>query len=338
MSDNPLELPFGGKRTTAGPWDEYYGSYANVAAAKTAIPEAVRYQGQIVNVSGVLYWWDTDLTDDGLQILGFPLKSGTHLLPFESGVVRWKGNGVTYGLLQFGDEAGINTIAGFKVYTNNQTLGFSGELDVSSGKILTSQEVQYEQVSERDGAGNGWRREEITDSTNLYGFQIWKGYDNNGLTNGVISIYTNTDGSTTFSNLLLQLTASGQIKINLGSDATGDVYHRNASGYLTRRGTVSAASTASLTIDSDTTYQYSLTALAAALTIEAPTGTPFNGQDLLIRIKDNGTARALTWNGIFQVIGVTLPTTTVINKTMYIACVYNSTATKWDVIGVREQV
>jgi len=30
--------------------------------------------------------------------------------------------------------------------------------------------------------------------------------------------------------------------------------------------------------------------------------------------------------------------TTVINKTMYIACVYNSSATKWDVIGVREQV
>lgn len=110
-----------------------------------------------------------------------------------------------------------------------------------------------------------------------------------------------------------------------------------ASGYLVRRGTVSAASTSSLTIDSDITYQYSLTALAAALSIEAPTGTPFNGQDLLIRILDNGTARALTWNSIFRVIGVTLPTTTVISKTMYIACIYNSTDTKWDVIGVREQ-
>ena len=130
---------------------------------------------------------------------------------------------------------------------------------------------------------------------------------------------------------------NGNTRLVIGSDATGDIYHRNASGYLTRRGTVSAASTASLTIDSDATYQYSLTALAAALTIEAPSGTPFNSQDLLIRIKDNGTARALTWNGIFQVIGVTLPTTTVINKTMYIACIYNSADTKWDVIGVREQ-
>jgi hypothetical protein len=103
------------------------------------------------------------------------------------------------------------------------------------------------------------------------------------------------------------------------------------------RTSVSAASTSSLTIASDSTYQYSITALAAALTIEAPTGTPFNGQDLLIRIKDNGVARGLTWNGIFQVIGVTLPTTTVISKTMYIACIYNSTDIKWDVIGVREQ-
>jgi hypothetical protein len=129
----------------------------------------------------------------------------------------------------------------------------------------------------------------------------------------------------------------GGPSIVVGSDATGDQYHRNASGYLVRRGTVSAASTSSLTINSDTTYQYSLTALAAALSIEAPTGTPFNGQDLLIRIKDNATARALTWNAIFRVIGVTLPTTTVISKTMYIACIYNSTDTKWDVIGVREQ-
>lgn len=77
------------------------------------------------------------------------------------------------------------------------------------------------------------------------------------------------------------------------------------------------------------------TALTQATTIAAPTGSPVQGEKLIIRLKDNGTARALTWNAIYRVIGVTLPTTTVLSKTHYIGCVYNSTDTKWDVLAVR---
>src|SRR4030095_15904187 len=55
------------------------------------------------------------------------------------------------------------------------------------------------------------------------------------------------------------------------------------------------ADTGSLTIDSDATYLYTVTALAQACTINAPSGTPTGGQRLLIRFKDNGTARALTF-------------------------------------------
>lgn len=96
-------------------------------------------------------------------------------------------------------------------------------------------------------------------------------------------------------------------------------------------------STSTLTIDSDTTDQYTVTALAVPMTIAAPTGTPTDGQRLVIRILDNGTARALTWNSIFRVVGTVLPTTTVLSKTTYVGCIYNTAATKWDVVGVLTQ-
>ena len=97
------------------------------------------------------------------------------------------------------------------------------------------------------------------------------------------------------------------------------------------------ASGATITPTADLSDMYTVTALAAAATIAAPSGTPTNGQKLLIRIKDNGTARALTWNAIYRVIGVTLPTTTTANKTIYVGCVYNSADSTWDVVAETEQ-
>ena len=76
---------------------------------------------------------------------------------------------------------------------------------------------------------------------------------------------------------------------------------------------------------------------AEALTIAAPTGTPVEGQKLIIRIKDDGSARAITFNAIFRAIGITLPTTTVSSKITYLGLVYNSTDTKWDVIATKTE-
>ena len=98
-----------------------------------------------------------------------------------------------------------------------------------------------------------------------------------------------------------------------------------------------AASAASITPDVASFDQYCLTAQAAALAVNAPTGTPVNGTKLIFRFLDNGTARAITWNATYTVIGVTLPTTTVVNKTVYIGCIYNLANTRWDVIAVTTQ-
>lgn len=83
--------------------------------------------------------------------------------------------------------------------------------------------------------------------------------------------------------------------------------------------------------------EYFLTALATNATFAAPSGTPANGNTLLIRIEDDGTSRTLAWNAIYEVVGVTLPTSTTAGKKMYIGCIYNSTDSKWDVVSYIEE-
>jgi len=99
----------------------------------------------------------------------------------------------------------------------------------------------------------------------------------------------------------------------------------------------STTSTASITPDIASFDQYCVTAQAAALAINAPTGTPVDGNKLIFRLLDNGVSRAITWNGTYTVIGVTLPTTTTASKTTYVGCIYNAANTRWDVIAVTTQ-
>lgn len=100
-------------------------------------------------------------------------------------------------------------------------------------------------------------------------------------------------------------------------------------------------SSATPTPNSDTTDMYYLTAQAEAAAFGAPTGTPVNGQKLLIRILDNGTVRALSWNsgaGGYIARGQALPTTTVAGKYLYVGFVYNSVASKWDCVAASSEV
>ncbi len=99
----------------------------------------------------------------------------------------------------------------------------------------------------------------------------------------------------------------------------------------------STASASSVTPDISAYDVYAFTALAANLTISAPTGSPSDGEKITLRILDNGTSRTLTWNATYTAIGVTLPTSTTANKTVYIGCVYNAANTRWDVIAVTTQ-
>lgn len=102
-----------------------------------------------------------------------------------------------------------------------------------------------------------------------------------------------------------------------------------------RIGTTASGST--ITPTGDASDQYNVTALAADATIAAPSGTPTDGQRLILRILDNGTARALTWNAAYRAVGVTLPTTTVISKVLYVGFIWSSQNSTWDCVAVAQQ-
>jgi hypothetical protein len=132
----------------------------------------------------------------------------------------------------------------------------------------------------------------------------------------------------------------GSTSINIGSTAgtsTTTVNGNFAAGVInsTRINprVSSAASAASVTPDVSVGDIYAFTALAVGLTINAPTGTPTDGAKLIFRILDNGTTRTLTWNATYTAIGVTIPTATLANKTIYVGCIYNANNTRWDVIA-----
>ena len=99
---------------------------------------------------------------------------------------------------------------------------------------------------------------------------------------------------------------------------------------------VTTTDDATAVIDLDATDRYHLTAIANATTIST-TGTLVSGKARLIRLKDAGVAKGLTWDAAFRAVGVTLPTTTVAGKTHYILGVDNTDDSKVDVIAVTVQ-
>ena len=124
-------------------------------------------------------------------------------------------------------------------------------------------------------------------------------------------------------------TQSGTFSGTSSGTNTGDQTFLNARVQtVTSSATVTPVSTNDLVI---------ITAQAVGLTLANPTGTFTEGQALMIRIKDNGTARSIAFDTNYRAIGVTLPTTTVISKTLYLGIIYNSTDGKWDIVGYNLQ-
>lgn len=120
--------------------------------------------------------------------------------------------------------------------------------------------------------------------------------------------------------------------------ATGSAGATGASGAYTpvpRIGTTTSSATP--TINTASVDQYNITALATAITSMTTnlSGSPVSGQKLMIRIKDNGTGRAITWGSSFQSSGAaTLLATTISSKTHHIGFIYDDVAAKWTCIAV----
>lgn len=93
-----------------------------------------------------------------------------------------------------------------------------------------------------------------------------------------------------------------------------------------------------VTPDADNNDDVDITAIAQAFTIANPIGTPKNFQKLIIRILDNGTGRAITWGNKYIPMGNALPATTVANKHLVCGFMYDTTASKWGLVGLATEV
>lgn len=121
-----------------------------------------------------------------------------------------------------------------------------------------------------------------------------------------------------------------------GFDASQDItiYENGGDITITIEGEQSLSvstvtSTATLT---PTTFDaYEITAQAVGLTIANPSTDYSNFDGFIIRLEDNGTARALTWGNKYRAQGEALPSTTTLGKVMIITALRDSTNDKYDV-------
>lgn len=92
----------------------------------------------------------------------------------------------------------------------------------------------------------------------------------------------------------------------------------------------------SITINADTTdlATQANTQATGTLTINSPTGTPVNGQKLMLRLQSTNV-QTFSWNAIFAgSTDLPLPTaSTGSSKYDYVGFIYNSTAAKWQMIA-----
>lgn len=101
----------------------------------------------------------------------------------------------------------------------------------------------------------------------------------------------------------------------------------------------STTSTSTLTPEKDTYDIFHLTALAANLTIANPsTTTPNDGDQIRIRLLDNGTARTISFGTAYVAKGgIALPTTTTISKNMEFGFEYNANLSKWNLLALAQE-
>lgn len=100
-----------------------------------------------------------------------------------------------------------------------------------------------------------------------------------------------------------------------------------------------SSATPTLAITNTDKHIYEITALAEACAFGNPTGTKYNGQVLIIRIKDDGTARALSFGTDYYAgTDVPMPTTTVLGKQIVLGFMYNSNSTYWELLAVTNNI
>lgn len=156
-----------------------------------------------------------------------------------------------------------------------------------------------------------------------------------------LNIGTTITGGGAFSIGTSNSATVGTIELGAASDTT---ISRSAAGVLAVEGNIlsnvnpritTVTSNATPTFSTDTADCLTITAQAAAITSMTTnmTGTGANFQQFEVRIKDDGTARAITWGANFVSGNATLPTTTIVSKALHVWFEYDSVQAKWVCVG-----
>ena len=73
--------------------------------------------------------------------------------------------------------------------------------------------------------------------------------------------------------------------------------------------------------------------------VRTPTAlTVVNGQKLILRIKDDGTARNITWGAKYRAIQSALPSITIADKSLYLGFIYNLADDIWELVANAQEV
>ena len=142
---------------------------------------------------------------------------------------------------------------------------------------------------------------------------------------GVITAYNSGTGSMTVS-----------VNVTTGSGAGITAWTISLTGLVKRalRQVTTIATAAAITPNVDTTDVAHMTNTQAAgnFTINAPTGTPADGQVLIFRLKCTN-AQTYGWNSAYRgSADYPLPTVSSAGKTDYIGFEYNAVDAKWDYV------
>lgn len=130
---------------------------------------------------------------------------------------------------------------------------------------------------------------------------------------------------------------NGELAININD---GKLYYKDSGGnvqmLVAKYRVVTIADATSITMNADTTDMATQanTQAVGTLTINAPTGTPANGQKLILRLRSTNV-QTFSWNAAFQgSTDLSLPTASS-GATLYdyMGFMYNSTASKWQLVA-----
>lgn len=128
--------------------------------------------------------------------------------------------------------------------------------------------------------------------------------------------------------------ADGKLYYKTSDGTTIDSFQAG-SGVSSKR-VVILADSPSITLNADTTdlARQTNTQILGTLTFNAPTGTPTDGQQIIVRITSIN-AHALSWNAVFRgSTDLQLPTTlSGASKEDYFGFSYDDISSKWDLIA-----